>query len=265
MHENLDHTPTVGLVTVATGRYVDFVPPLIASARRHLIGLGPVFVLSDATNLAADGDVRLLPWERMDWPLPTLLRYRAFAKYATELSAVDVLLYTDADMLFVGEVDIRYALGLIAVQHPGYVNTSTDRLPYERRAVSTACVQRGSGAHYFCGGVQGGRSDAYLNAASQIDAGIATDQAAGVMAKWHDESHWNHFLVDHPASTQLSADYCTPDVEQTTDSRILAITKDHAHFRELSGWQRLRWKVRGLRHQCGKALRDGLKLVKGSK
>lgn len=227
---------TVGLVTIATGRYTEFVPALVASARQHLVGLGPVFVLSDADVI--DADVTLLPWGHMPWPLPTLLRYRAFGQYAEALSSVDMLLYTDADMLFVDTVDIRNATGLIAVQHPGFVHAPTAELPYERRAASTAHVARGEEGSYFCGGVQGGRTDAYLAAAAAIDAAIATDQANEVTAVWHDESQWNRYLLDHPAAMQLDSTYCTPDVNRTPATKILAITKDHAYFRELSVLQR---------------------------
>lgn len=230
---------TVGLVTMATGRYIEFIPALVASARQHLVGLGPVFVLTDATEIGGAGEVRILPWEKLDWPLPTLLRYRAFTQYAQQLSEVDVLLYTDADMLFVGDVDIRDAAGLIAVRHPGYVNTAPADLPYERRTTSTACVPPGQGVAYFCGGVQGGCTAAYLEAAAEIDSAIAADQSKGVTAVWHDESQWNRYLLDHPASTQLGAEYCTPDVNRGDSSRILALTKDHAYFRDYTRMKRV--------------------------
>ncbi len=227
----------MGLVTIATGRYTEFVPALIASAREHLVGLGPVFVLTDAE--AIDADATILPWGHTPWPLPTLLRYRAFGQYAQAFSAVDVLLYTDADMLFVGTVDVRHATGLIAVQHPGFVGAEPNELPYERRSTSTACVARGDEGIYFCGGVQGGRVENYLEAAAAIDAAVAADEANGITATWHDESHWNRYLIDHPAATRLGAEYCTPDTQRTAQSRILAVTKDHAYFRELSPLQRV--------------------------
>lgn len=229
---------TVGLVTIATGRYIEFVPNLVASARTYLHELGPVFVLTDADHVDMTGDVRVLPWGRMAWPLPTLLRYRAFSQYAEELSSVDVLLYTDADMQFVGPVDVSAATGLIAVQHPGFVSAPAADLPYERRSSSTACVPRGLERRYFCGGVQGGATSRYLAASAAIDAAIAQDEANGITAVWHDESQWNRYLLDHPADLELGMEYCTPDVARTTESRILAITKDHAYFRELTGLQR---------------------------
>lgn len=229
----------VGLVTIATGRYIEFIPPLVASARRHLVGLGPVFVLSDAEELDLPGDVRLLPWGRMEWPLPTLLRYRAFLKYAGPLETADVLLYTDADMLFVDDVDIRSAKGLIAVRHPGYVNSVASDLPYERRRSSMACVERGAERAYFCGGVQGGRTHRFLEAAATIDAAIAEDQARNITAAWHDESHWNRYLISNRAELELDASYCTPDVARTESSKILAITKNHAYFRDYDLRQRM--------------------------
>ena len=227
----------MGLVTIATGRYTEFVPALVASAREHLVGLGPVFVLTDVEEV--DADVTILPWGHMPWPLPTLLRYRAFGQYSEAFSTVDVLLYTDADMLFVDTVDVRNVNGLIAVQHPGFVDAVAAELPYERRIASTACVVRGDQGTYFCGGVQGGRVADFLAAAAAIDAAVAIDEANRITATWHDESHWNRYLIDHPAATRLGAEYCTPDINRTAQSRILAVTKDHAYFRELSPLQRM--------------------------
>ena len=249
------NTADVGLVTIATGRYIEFVPALIASAREHLLGLGPVFVLTDAEAVEADGDVTILSWGRMEWPLPTLLRYRAFTQYAQALSSVDVLLYTDADMLFVGDVDVRDASGLIAVRHPGFASAARADFPYEHRAASRAFVPKDRGTAYFCGGVQGGRTSSYLAAAVAIDAGIADDQARGITATWHDESHWNRYLIDHPADLALGADYCTPDVQRSGSSRILAITKDHASVRELTPMQRVQYVVSRVRYSLQLRLR----------
>lgn len=249
---------TVGLVTIATGRYVEFVPALVDSARRHLLGLGPVFVLTDAESI--DCDVTLLPWGRMEWPLPTLLRYRAFNEYAQQLSTVDVLLYTDADMLFIDDVEVRGVAGLIAVRHPGFASAPRSEWPYERRIASTAHVPAGRGTGYFCGGVQGGRTPMYLAAARAIDAAVAKDEASGITATWHDESHWNRYLVEHPAELQLDADYCTPDVQRRASSKILAITKDHAYFRELTILQRVQYFARRVRHSIVLRMRRLLRL-----
>lgn len=262
MHKPMESAPIVGLVTVATGRYVDFLPPLVESARKHLIGLGPVYVLTDTKQLESAGDVRILEWPRMEWPLPTLLRYRAFCQYAPALSEVDVLLYTDADMLFVGDVDVRAATGLIAVRHPGYVDTPVKHLPYERRETSSACVPPEAGAAYFCGGVQGGLTSAYLAAAADIDGRIAQDQAQDVMAAWHDESHWNKHLTLHPAEMQLGDEYCTPDTDRTSSSRILAITKDHAHYRNLSGAARALAALKALRHRLARRVHKLLEVLR---
>jgi histo-blood group ABO system transferase len=80
--------------------------------------------------------------------------------------------------------------------------------------------------------VQGGRPAAYLAAVEAIAAAVDEDAARGITAVWHDESHWNRYLVDHPPDVELSPAYCTPEGSRMPFShRILALTKDHAAMR----------------------------------
>jgi len=67
------------------------------------------------------------------------------------------------------------------------------------------------------------------------------------MALWHDESHWNRYLLDHPPSKIVTPAYVFPEtclnptstVENCKKFReakispiMVAIDKDHQHYRE---------------------------------
>jgi len=64
---------------MATGRYQRFLPELVDTARRHVVGLERVFVLSERRPSLDSGDLPVvwLPWGHAPWPLPTLMRYSA--------------------------------------------------------------------------------------------------------------------------------------------------------------------------------------------
>ena len=165
-------------------------------------------------------------------------------EYADVFRNTRVLLYVDADMLFVGPVDVTSAAGLIAVEHPGYVSAPTDTLPFERRRESAACVSSVTAGPYFCGGVQGGATETFLSAAASIDENILADEQSGVTAIWHDESHWNRYLIDHPPQLTLGAEYACPDYLASPSARILALSKNHDFFRGVNLRRRIAKRLR---------------------
>ena len=63
--------------------------------------------------------------------------------------------------------------------------------------------------------------------AAQID----DDASRGITAIWHDESHWNRYLIDHPPEVALPPTYCCPESWSMAGRKILALDKDHAAMR----------------------------------
>ena len=218
----------VGLMVIATNRYIQFVGPLVESARPWFMRGQKVtfFVFTDAAE-GPPGTVAI-PHEHQKWPMPTLLRYRAFVRAKEMLGACDYLYYCDADMRFVAEVGEEALGDLVAVRHPGYFAKARAEFPYEDRAESAACVAAGEGMCYYAGGFQGGRASTYLGVAAELAARIDKDLARGVVARWHDESHWNRYLVDHPPAVALSPSYCYPESwDLPFEKKLLALDKDH--------------------------------------
>jgi FkbM family methyltransferase len=65
--------------------------------------------------------------------------------------------------------------------------------------------------------------------AAEIDA----DLKRGVIAQWHDESHWNAYLAKEPPQVSLPPPYCWGEPEGCPPgTRILALAKDHAAYRQ---------------------------------
>jgi histo-blood group ABO system transferase len=221
----------VDLIVMATGRYKKFLNQFLDSARLHVKGLRGIYVLSDEKPTSTDVNVHWLPWEHMQWPLPTLLRYQAIARYEMEIPTDGVLAYVDVDMRFVGPVDFREITGTFAVEHPGYQNAEPENLPYETRPESAFWIKAARGAKYFCGGVQGGASLGFLEAVKELAGIIQFDLDKGIIPIWHDESAWNWWCATHPPQLVLSSDYCTPDLNAGPSALIIAISKDHDYYR----------------------------------
>lgn len=227
----------VGLLIVATGKYIQFVQPLIDSAREHFCTNHDVtyFVFTDG-EIEGDDVVRIYQ-ERMGWPYDTLMRWPVYNHHSNSFSEMDYLFATDADMRFEGEVGDEILSDRVGTQHPGFVGR---RGTYETRRQSTAFIDGSEGSQYFAGGFNGGSRDEFLKMAATISENIHVDLEKNFIAVWHDESHVNRYFVDNPPTAILSPSYCYPENDahyrrgiwkQVYVRRLVALDKAHAQLR----------------------------------
>lgn len=231
--------PSVGLLIVATGKYIQWVQPLISSADRFFLPDCQVtyFIFTDAQDYLSQErrfdsvrEVKVLAHQRLGWPYDTMMRPKVYYSYAADLATIDYVFALDADMLFVDTVGNEILGDLVATQHPGFVGR---RGSYETRRVSTACVDPHEGVCYFAGGFNGGTTCEYLALCKKITDNIELDLAHDVIAVWHDESHINRYFIDNPPSVILSPSYCYPESWNIPyHKRLLALDKNHAEVRK---------------------------------
>lgn len=76
-----------------------------------------------------------------------------------------------------------------------------------------------------------GEVNAYLSACEIMKNNIIDDSIRGVMAEWHDESHWNKFLSTRKVK-ELNPSYCYPESWKLPFPKLLlALDKDHSVIR----------------------------------
>lgn len=226
----------IGLAVVATGKYIRFVELLARSAREFLCPTHVVtlYVLTDGEIEDQRGAyVVELSWKHEPWPGPTIHRYRALLEYQWILERFnDYLFLCDADMRFVAPVGDEILGDLVGTIHPGFWNKPRSQFTYENRPNSTACIESGSGNRYYAGGFQGGSTARYLSACRELSERIDVDEANGITAVWHDESHWNRYLFEHPPTVELDPGYCYPESWNLPfERKVLALDKNHAAMR----------------------------------
>jgi histo-blood group ABO system transferase len=220
----------VGLLVVATGKYIGFVNPLVESARKHFCRDHKVtyFVFTDR-ELAPAEDIVRIEQARLGWPYDTMMRYQVYLDHWQELSNQDYLFACDADMLFVGDVGEEIFGKRVATLHPGFIGK---RGTYETDARSTAYIGKREGSHYFAGGFYGGEANSFLHILKTNMSHIQEDLKKGIIAVWHDESHWNRYCVDFPPTLILNPSYCYPESWNLPyPKKLLALDKNHAAFR----------------------------------
>jgi histo-blood group ABO system transferase len=104
--------------------------------------------------------------------------------------------------------------------HPWQSLMPPEQRSYDRNPKSLAYVPQGEeGEYYYAGGFNGGKTDKFLEMAEIIADRVNKDLDNKVIAKWHDESHLNRYLIDNPATLTLSPNYCFD--EQFLDKRVM--------------------------------------------
>jgi histo-blood group ABO system transferase len=231
----------VGLLVIATNKYIDFVEPLWNSAKKHfLVGQDVnLFLFTDKDLKASqifkdDPKVRIILQNHMPWPGSTLFRYNVFDAARVALSEMDYLFYSDADMLFVDTVGPEILSDRVATIHPGFFDKPRAAFTYETNPSSTAFVAPTEGTTYYAGGFNGGTKVEYLRMCKVLSDRIAQDYQKGLIAVWHDESHLNRYMIDNPPTLSLSPSYCFPEswTHLPFQKRLLALDKNHKEMRK---------------------------------
>jgi histo-blood group ABO system transferase len=222
----------VGLLVIATNKYIKFAQQLYDSAKQHFVAGNELtmFVFTNMPDVPA-GTVRI-EHEHLAWPGPTLMRYHVFSKNSGLLSKMDYLYYSDVDMRFVDTVGNEVLGDLVGTIHPGFYNKARSEFTYERRPESAAFMGPNDGFMYYAGGFNGGKSDRFLSMAETIKGWIDMDTAKNMVAVWHDESHMNKYMFKNPPSVVLTPSYCYPESWNIPfRRRLLALDKDHHDMR----------------------------------
>ena len=231
----------IGIFLISTGNYGVFLPPLIASIDKYFFidDNIDIYLFTDKTHNLVNYpriNVIRIPMEHKPFPAPTLFRYANFIKVAYIINS-DFLFYMDVDMLITAAVgkeilpDMEKDGGLTATLHPGFYNGGGS---WCEDVNSLAFTPKERQVKYYAGGFQGGETKAYLSACAEMAQNIQLDEKNGVMAAWHDESHFNAYLSVRTPKT-LDPGYCMVEQPELRKAwgisyftpKIIALKKNH--------------------------------------
>ncbi|KAF0883041.1 BGAT2 transferase, partial [Crocuta crocuta] len=152
------------------------------------------------------------------------------------LHEVDYLVCVDVDMRFRDHVGVEILAPLFGTLHPAFYGAAREDFPYERRPQSQAHIPSDQGDFYYMGAFFGGSVAEVLRLASACHQAMVADEANGIEAVWHDESHLNRYLLDRKPSKVLSPEYLWdpqllgwPAVMKKL--RFVAVPKNHEEIR----------------------------------
>lgn len=229
----------VGLLLIATGKYDIFLQPLIDSVEKFFFREDKIdiYIFSDKPLEIKHSDrISLTVLEIKHYPFPyaTLYRYKHFDTYKDVLTS-EYLFYLDVDMKLVGLVGHEILSDITAVKHPGFWRGGWGSEGCD--PASLAYLPKELCQGYCAGGFQGGKREKYLEACAILNERIQADESRGVLAVWHDETHWNHYLKTFVKDAKiLDPGYCFPEADWARGmpfvKRIVALDKDHKAMRE---------------------------------
>jgi hypothetical protein len=204
----------IAILYICTGSYRVFFDAFHDSCEQHFLqGHDKTyFVFTDEPLDKPFRGVEYVQQDNLGWPGNTLDRFTVFTKVRDQLAEFDHIFFFNANCQLVEPVGEEILAGpgeIVVVRHPGHHDKAPGELPYERNPISRAYIPAGEGKHYVAGGVNGGSRDAYIGFIDTMRDAVEADKRSGVMAFWHDESHLNRYILDHPYRL-LDPGYCYP-------------------------------------------------------
>lgn len=228
----------VGILYICTGSYTVFWENFYKSFEAHFLKECELhyFVFTDDENLydaKSNPRIHLYGADTLPWPLVTLFRFHTFLSAEEELKKMDYLMFSNANMECVADVTAAEFLPreekgekLFVTMHPGYTSHHVMFAPYERSRKSYAYVPYHRGRAYVIGAMNGGCAEAFLRMCHTLQTAIEEDLKQNVIARWHDESHLNRYIIDRKDYRLLPASYCYPfGMDVSYEKKIAAVSK----------------------------------------
>ena len=193
------------------------------------------FVFTDAEKIYGEGDkkIKIYKIKNQPWPLITLLRFNTFLTVENELKKCDYVMFSNANIICNKVISEEEFLprkskceDILVTYHPGYYKKNPINFPYDRNSKSLAYIPWNWGKVYVIGAMFGGTSKAFIKMSKILSRNIEEDLKKNIIAKWHDESHLNRYILEKDNVRILSPEYCYPyGMNVTYDKKISAVSK----------------------------------------
>jgi len=206
----------VGILYIALGDYWVFWKDFYESCEKNFLpGVDKeYFVFTNYRDYDKFKNVNIYYQEDLGWPGNTLLRFRMFSEIENDLLRCNYLFFFNSNVLF---VDTVYENEIIPKKDDNDLTALTwnvfsnnKMFPYDRNNESTAYIPNNEGSVYYQGGLNGGEVTEFLKLINSCRENIEFDIKNNIIAKNHDESHLNKYLLNITVKT-LDTTYGKPE------------------------------------------------------
>jgi hypothetical protein len=223
----------IGILYICTGKYKVFWKDFYLSCEKNFIPETEkhYFIFTDSPEIEfgdENKNITRIYQENLGWPDNTLKRYEMFLKIKENISSFDYIFFFNANIIFNEKITKEMFLpnneqNYVAAIHSGYFNKKINKYPYDRNPKSLAYIPNKIGDKYYQGAINGGRTKHFIEAISLINKNIKEDLKNGIVAKWHDESHWNKFLLDRKDVKILDSSFLYPEGKNIPFNKIILL------------------------------------------
>lgn len=227
----------IGILYICTGPYCLFWKDFYKSfEHKFLPNYEKIFyVFTDSLKIFGEENSNVKKYNIMNqpWPLITLLRFSTFLSIEEELKKCDYLMFSNANMICNDIIKEEEFLPreekkekLFVVSHPGYFKKRIIDVPFERNKKSLAYIPWNCGKNYVIGAMFGGTTDEFIKMSKVLKERIEDDLKKNIIARWHDESHLNRYIIGKKNVRVLLPEYCYPfGMKVNYAKKIYAVSK----------------------------------------
>ena len=230
-----DNIESLSIIFIATNDYVKLVKNCIRSLERNN-SKNICITIHILTNLDFEFNNFLIQNPKfsicmhgiddLKWPYITLLRYH-YMNQIKDCIKDSRVMYLDSDMVFEGDIselinEKNFMKDFTVVRHPAYslknlvrnlglfsfgiiisnivkaiISRSLAFGDWEDRPESTAYLTRSMRKKYCHGAIWFGGKNKFFEVCSELALNTDKDLKNSLIAKWHDESHLNHYANSH--------------------------------------------------------------------
>lgn len=209
----------IAILYIATGKYTVFWKEFYESFEKNFLPelAKTYFLFTDAKEMPFSDreNVCIIQQKNLGWPGNTLQRFSLFCREEARWREYEYTFFVNANFLCVKPVSADDFLpvreNILVAEHAGLHGRNPDNMTYDRNPKSKAYVPFGEGKYYVMGGLNGGKTSAYMDMVHKLKENVDEDTKNGVVAVCHDESHLNRFIIERDDVKVLPPCYGYPE------------------------------------------------------
>ena len=208
----------VSILTIATGKYISFIPRLIESCEENFLrGVDKeyyIFTDCEDHDLLSRDNLFFVKQEKLGWPYDTMMRFHMFLGIEKLIKKSDYCFFMNANLEILEAVEEEILPKLenfVAVKHPGFFTLDKSYMPFESNANSNFFVPMKKREMYYQGCFNGGKTKDWLKLCRLLSKKIDSDLNKGIVPIWHDESAINWYFNSLKKPLELEPVYSLPE------------------------------------------------------
>lgn len=213
----------IWILYICTGKYASFFHDFFRTSENYFLknSQKQYYVFTDSEELknqySQHSNIHFFHQKKLWWPLDTLMRFWMFYGIRDFLKNEDFLVFFNANFIFKEDISEEEFLPngknekLLAAIHAWFYNKPYILYPYERKKKSQAYIPYFQKWNYYQWSLNGGFTQDYLNLIEGCMKNIEKDFGKNYIARWHDESHLNKYLIGRDDVKALNPSYNFPE------------------------------------------------------